>query len=216
MTNYGQEDSKINELQNRITALQKELDSLKQDDQHKELKELYYKDNETCKSIDGLNAWQLWQVKNKNEWIDIKDIGLFKKGVDYRRHPHADSMILFHKNTDAKWQWFYKCNTSGVQEWVDCKEPPKFKEEVLYRIKPDTITINNKEYPAPLRIAPEQGSYYYFMDVSNNEVDKNKWHGTGTFDFDYKYLGLGVCFATQEDAQAVLDAILEILRGKNE
>jgi hypothetical protein len=72
----------------------------------------------------------------------------------------------------------------------------------------DTITINGKEYNAPLRVEPEIGSIYWV--IYRYHASMQVWDG---YDVDKKRLQYGEVFASKEDCQAVADALNAILRG---
>ena len=184
---------------------------VKKHDQHAELKAQYALDVEKCKLIDGLEAWQLWQEKIKiNEnWSSLLRNDVFRYDIfEYRRHPHADSMIAYHKCSDAdkkRWQIYHV----GSADWLYFKNHPQWDEKCQYRLKPRIITINGVEYNAPMNVAPEKGKrYWYFLEDffsigsiwDHDNVDLNR-------------LKENRAFLNKEDCQAVCDAFKAILAG---
>jgi hypothetical protein len=181
-------------------------------DKHAELKAQYQRDVETCKDIDGLEVWRLWQVRNFNEnktWITVHKI--FEWTADeYRRHPHADSMIQYHQCSERdkqRWQYAYR------DTWLDCNGEPDWYEHTLaFRLKPETITINGKEYNAPLRDSKGIDGEYVYLDLNSSDffASISDWDN----DFcDNKRLNAGLIFSSSEDCQAVANAFNAILHG---
>ena len=72
------------------------------------------------------------------------------------------------------------------------------------------ITINGKEYNAPLRAKPAIDSEYFVANLVENKVIK---YNFDDIDFENKWVNNNVCFATEKDAHAVLTAFQNILRG---
>jgi len=200
-------------LLNKILGLQLLIDP--QIDPHAELKVQYALDVETCKDIDGLEDWQLWQyrVKGSGKWIDFtKGSGIPFDCCDsnqYRRHPHADNIIAYHKCSERdkkRWQ------SSYAGRWSDCKREPAWHDDCEYRLKPETIKINGKEYAAPLRVAPDLGAIYWTIAFNNGGFvcNKSEWDD---LIMDNGRFNANNCFATEQDCQAVADAFNAILRG---
>lgn len=79
------------------------------------------------------------------------------------------------------------------------------------RIKPDTVTINGIECPAPMRVEPEQGSCYY-APTPTREV-KFTPLGWSNDAFDRRLFADGLCFATADDAAAAARAMIAPLKG---
>jgi len=179
---------------------------------HADLKAQYAIDVETCKTINGLEDWQLWQyrAKGSGKWIDFT-IG---SGIpfdccdsnQYRRHPHADNIIFYHKCSEhdkKRWQVH-----TGYSDWQDDINP-QWQEHWQYRLKPEIITINGKEYAAPLRVAPELGTkYFWYSSICG--VKNDIW---GNDPVDNQRLAANMVFATEQDCKAVADAFNAILRG---
>jgi hypothetical protein len=215
---FADSDQLKNKLELGMIPLYCEAEILKfiQSDQHAELKAQYTLDVETCKSIDGLEAWQLWQKKAKEytDWNIIKPISniAFYADYDYRRHPHADSIIEYHKGSDAdKKRWQIKCNDGS---WKGVRVEPVWDEYSDYRLKPRTITINSVEYNAPMNVAPEVDTHYWVIN----------------FEFEFGFVPLAViwiedesdysalekshAFGKYDDCKAVADALNAILSGE--
>jgi len=74
---------------------------------------------------------------------------------------------------------------------------------------PETITINGKEYAAPLRVAPEPGTkYYWYSSICG--VKNDIW---GNDCLDNERLSSNCVFVLHDDCQAVADAFNVILTG---
>jgi hypothetical protein len=92
--------------------------------------------------------------------------------------------------------------------WIDLLSEPSWNEDDKYRQKPDTITINVKEYNAPMRTAPGVGTEYWYIDDCS--VYSCHWYNDN---YDNLRLNENRCFAHKKDCKAVADAITEFLRG---
>ena len=201
---------KADYLLDKILALQLLVEP--QIDPHAELKAQYACDVETCKTIDGLDAWQLWQVQiNKSgDWFEAGS-NMFCEWNNYRRHPHADSIIEYHKGSERdKKRWQVSGNNGKT--WITFYDNPVWDENYQYRLKPETITISGKEYTAPLRVAPAVGTKYFVLSTNCCKLVTgfNVWDNRVA---DNNYLKNGHVFATEQDCQAVADAFNAILRG---
>ncbi|MEN9755838.1 MAG: hypothetical protein RL755_25 [Pseudomonadota bacterium] len=178
---------------------------------HAELKSQYVRDLETCATIDGLDAYQLWQGERFNgNFVNLTLPPKFYVDVYYRRHPHADSMIEYYQCSDddkLRWQCRYNDGQIAEARWKDLKdEKPLWHETDEFRLKPRTITINGKEYNAPLNVAPAVGTTFYFFEV--DAVISEEW---GNDPVQFFYLKTNHCFTNREDCKAVADAFAEIL-----
>jgi len=189
----------------RIEALKERAEN----NPHAELKAQYTRDAETCKNIDGLEAWQLWQYMNLGSWYCCNNTPFLCLDLIYRRHPHADNIIAYHKCSERdkrRWQ------SSYAGRWSDCKREPAWHDDCEYRLKPETIKINGKEYAAPLRVAPDLGAIYWTIAFNNGGFvcNKSEWDD---LIMDNGRFNANNCFATEQDCQAVADAFNAILRG---
>jgi len=188
-------------------------------DQHAELKAQYAQDVETCKSIDDLEACQLWQNLCVDKWYDYEpgDEPRFYTNMIYRRHPHADKIIEYHKCSDAdknRWQVL-----NALDNWANLNSKPEWDENYQYRLKPRTITIvvngESKEYNAPLNVAPVFGAEYWVIEFSfafGFYPNSKEWLES---ELDISALQESHVFSTQEDADRVADAFNQILAGAN-
>ena len=216
-----------NYLLDKILGLQLLIEP--QIDPRTDLKAQYACDVETCKDIDDLEAWQLWQniTTDGKDFKTMLETSRWLSFSKYRRHPHADNIIAYHKcsgRDKKRWQVH-----KGGYEWEN-DENPTWQTHWQYRLKPETITINGKEYAAPLRVAPELGAecFYYYKTYS---VGSLTWCGSGNNSFyyhqiyrvgsltwrgssnDIEKLDNHIVFANKQDCQAVADAFNAILRG---
>lgn len=80
------------------------------------------------------------------------------------------------------------------------------------RIKPDTVTINGIECPAPMTEVPEMGSCYY-APTPTCEAKFTPW-GWSNDASDQRLFAEGLCFATAEDAAAAAWAMIAPLKLK--
>ena len=90
------------------------------------------------------------------------------------RHPQAELMLLYANDameTDKpweRWEHLHK-NDIGKYPWTSVTRNPTWESCLLYRRKPKTIKIGNYDVPEPLRVAPEDGTYIYVVDLTHIE-----------------------------------------------
>lgn len=129
-------------------------------------------------------------------------------------HVHAASMAEYAKDAAecAKpWTlWQSRCHgglTNGNKsEWLSINCHPLWREHMEYRRIPKTIKLGDREVNAPLLVAPPDETAVAILDFCG--VDDISFYQQR----HSRYLALGLIFATREDAQAALDAILEMLK----
>ena len=97
----------------------------------------------------------------------------------------------------------------GSSCWLSCIQQPGFASEFEFRRKPRKVVINGQELNAPLREAEEWQEVFWavlhWKMVERLIFRKN----------DYALVNLldtRLLFATKDDAQAFIDAILKITR----
>ncbi len=129
-------------------------------------------------------------------------------------HPHAVLMMEYAKDclTDSEaWRnWEYRFTPYASWQNLGCH--PNWFIDVAYRRKQRVIKkfINGIEVPMHLTEKPKFGEIYYRIDKVVNvndyriKVDAYVW---GNDRIDYSLYESNNCFATEEDAQANLDAI---------
>jgi hypothetical protein len=183
------------------------------DDPHAEIKRQYACDFETCATIDGLEPWELWQYKY-NLWETCVTSQFWEACTEYRRHPHADSIISYHQCSDADkkhWQYSYR------DSWFDCKGEPGWNETLKYRLKPRTISVTLQdgqviEFPEPVREPLDDGDCFWFKPFSM-KISSDFWHNTKG---DLQLLADNRVFLSQEDCQAAQDALQAIMSQRSE
>lgn len=121
-------------------------------------------------------------------------------------HPKAD---LLRAIADGR-----QMQIKRPSEWRDCDASTALAGLASVaphhiRIKPNTVTINGIECPAPMTEAPEYGDIYW-VPYFDGDLEGVEWCG---FTLDVSRLEAGLCFATEADAKAVAEAMLKPLRG---
>ena len=123
-------------------------------------------------------------------------------------HPQADLLMAIARGEQAQYfdegTWYdYETAWSAVADIAD---------GVTIRIKPRTIKIGDVEINAPMREAPAHGTYLYIVDMSSEEL----FCKVGWLDGprQQRFLQRGLCFSTQEDAEACSRALLKPLEVK--
>ena len=128
-------------------------------------------------------------------------------------HPQAD---LLRAIADGKQMQEERIDVAGTPlKWVNCSSARALyliscEESNLVRIKPDTVTINGIECPAPMVDAPEKRTICWAPTIDRMEQAGWTWHGTVD---ETLWLESGLCFVTKADAEAVAEAMLAPLRG---
>lgn len=103
-------------------------------------------------------------------------------------------------NSAQAWR---NCHDSYVLAGLANDTPPS-----NYRIKPETVMINDYEVPAPLRVAPAMGTLYWYERASGS--DFTSWSEWDDHTFDRMLLARGIMHATKEAAAASCKARLGI------
>ena len=184
-------------------------------DQHAELRAQYELDVETCASTDGLEPWQLWHILTSDGWDKTQCEPLYLKCFEYLRHPHADSIIAYHKcSPEDKKRWQYQYRDS----WINCDgEPDWYEHTPAFRLKPRTISVTLQngdvlEFPEPVREPLQDGDIFWFKPFVM-KMCSDFWHNTKG---NLQLLADNRVFITQADCQAAHDAIQAILSQRSE
>ena len=130
-------------------------------------------------------------------------------------HPHAGLMMEYAKDclTDSEaWRnWEYRYTSD--EPWKDLNCHPNWFIDRTYRRKPNKVIkkfINGIEVPMHLTEMPKLGETYYCIDsvinIGDHRIgaDAYEWDNDKT---DYALYESNNCFATEEDAQANLEAM---------
>lgn len=75
---------------------------------------------------------------------------------------------------------------------------------------PETIAINGVEIPAPVRVAPENGTGYFAIDLSSKAMLVSQRWCNDTV--DQRYLDRGLLYLNREACLTAADTILNALR----
>lgn len=113
----------------------------------------------------------------------------------------ADGRVLEHTVDGGKhWVPVGICADVVFRDLV--KGETAFDED--FRVKPRTITINGRELSAPLRYPLKSGTVMHVVDLLGGKITPYSFLDSTT---DRRFLDRGMCFATEQDAQAVMEAI---------
>lgn len=81
-----------------------------------------------------------------------------------------------------------------------------------FRIKPDTITINGREVPAPIKVALKDGQDYWYAGLGGAEDwDKDTWI---SHEVDDARLSRGLIHLSEEAARQHAEALLSFTRSE--
>lgn len=96
---------------------------------------------------------------------------------------------------------------SILQAIADHEVNPRYE----FRIKPETITINGHEVPAPMRGPLGDGQEYWLTDPAKDLMCAlMQWTGS---DFDFVWLTRGLIHLTEDAAIAHAEALLSFTRS---
>lgn len=92
-------------------------------------------------------------------------------------------------------------HTIDIFAKYDCRE---------FRLKPQTIQIGTRTIVKPISVKPDIGTRFYLADIAmQDKYNTFVWNDRET---DSILLGRGICHLTKEDAVAMTDAILELMK----
>ena len=126
--------------------------------------------------------------------------------------PHLEQQIAFltacrdHGPENVEWRVI-----EGIQDWSGWwpgSSPPYFQEQYKFefRIRPRTHVIPKTAVPMPLKVKPERGQRYWSFNVGlSSHTFSSVWEDDQV---DEKLFNNNMCFATREDAEANLAAML--------
>ena len=155
------------------------------------------------------NPERLWQVIRSGENpFSTGNAPAWARHVEYRRHPHADSMLEWEKdqreNPGQVWQ--RRSNTDG-DPWRDMQGTIAWDECAQYRRKPTARRIGAYEYPKPESKAPANGAKYWIPSLASEEsATAYTWRNDET---DFRWLAQGLVHLTKEAAEAHCEAMLK-------
>ncbi|KLU15024.1 MULTISPECIES: hypothetical protein [Xenorhabdus] len=130
------------------------------------------------------------------------------------KHIHADLINEYAKlaqKTDRPWEHFEVLATAvdGSKYWEKCRVPIGFYSNIKYRLKPRTIKIGEYDVPEPVREALENGTEYYYPDISYGEFvcDDRTWSGDV---WDKYRLSSGLIHLDRESAELHAKALIAL------
>ena len=131
-------------------------------------------------------------------------------------HKHAELMRLYAEDaleTDKPWElWEWRRPGETWQVFINDEDVPCWYLDIEYRRKPRTTTINGRELVAPERVAPAGGTRYWYPALLNyKRRDSVVW---GDSHWDRTLLKRGLVFLREEDAVAMAEALLSLLKGE--
>ena len=116
--------------------------------------------------------------------------------------------------TDRPWErWQVRHPAGGWCSFKndDLEDRPLWDDDLEYRRKPRTITINGRELVAPERVAPAVGARYWTCVTTGADMCIcAEWRGGS---YDQVWLERGLVFLREEDARAMTEALLSLLKG---
>ena len=113
-------------------------------------------------------------------------------------HKWAAEIHAWADGADIEFSWI-----GNEDKWVDVNYPKWYNCDCLYRVKPKTIT-HTITYPEPLTIAPAHSSFIWLVWPHLKTATNTKWVN---IDWQNTMLENGMCFATEEAAQACYDSL---------
>lgn len=130
------------------------------------------------------------------------------------KHVHVDLMAEYAKDaatTREPWElWQFRSLPS--EDWEDCSGSLLWRENHEYRRKLKTIRIGDIDVPEPLRVPPDEDTYYYTPCPSFAVVyERCLWDGG---EFDLRQLENGLAHLTKEAAITHAKAIISLTKIK--
>lgn len=127
-------------------------------------------------------------------------------------HKHAASMMLYAQDaaeTDKPWQRWEAGDDNG--HWYSLTDNPIWDETTVYRRKPKTIRIGERDVPAPMTTAPEIGTIYWVANqFGSSLLGDATWDGDTV---DCVRLKHGLVHTSKENAIAHAEALILVSGG---
>lgn len=128
------------------------------------------------------------------------------------KHKHAELMLAYAQDaqkSDKPWMlWEYTLpNRNG---WRPLKDNPSWDYTLEYRRKVKTIRIGAYDVPEPLRVAPEIGEGYYYVDCCSFPNFRHSIFAED--DFDYRIFIQGMMHLTEEAAELHAKALVSLTK----
>lgn len=83
--------------------------------------------------------------------------------------------------------------------------------EFVWRIKAKTIRIGEYDVPEPMRVAPKEGTTYYFAELAPGTFAD--WYVWENDEQDAKLLAMGICHLTEDAAVMHAKALLSLTKA---
>lgn len=130
-----------------------------------------------------------------------------------KAHKHAALMAEYAKDAAETEQPWRRWEVNGVSgKFRDCTEHPLWSNHMQYRRKVRTININGFEVPEPLREAPEVGTAFYVLNLSDpNNPTQLGWYPCYP---KLGWLSLGMAHTSREAAEIHAKALLSFTTTK--
>ena len=132
--------------------------------------------------------------------------------MSQHKHPYADILIAIANGENIQIQHY-----DNLAEWdnVDYQTVLSHiysdKGTGCIRIKPKTIMINGYEVPEPLKVKPEEDTYYFFPVLDDDMCGSSIWINHKV---DVKRLKDGILHSTKEAAIKHAEALLSFTKVK--
>ncbi len=121
-------------------------------------------------------------------------------------HPQADILRVIadgktvqirHEDDDAWWE------PTNALQYIN-------SDKHKFRIKPETMSINGHEFPAPAREPVQKGQVYFLADICHHALTTHIWTECSA---DTLWLERGLIHLTREAAIAHAEALLSFTRS---
>lgn len=112
------------------------------------------------------------------------------------KHQNYEFLIAVANGEDLS-EWEFKLDTQ--KNWSSAANHGEVASIKAYKFrrKQKTITINGIEVPEPMRVAPQCGTFYWFISPVFG-VSEAAWVNDTN---DRKFLSIGICHKTREAAE---------------
>lgn len=128
------------------------------------------------------------------------------------KHKHYEVLLAIAEGKDVEWvdhisgrSIAYNCNThNGLT--------PLTHPHLRWRVKRDMIKVGEFEFPEPLKVEPNTGDLYYYVNITGAQ-DTMQWDGAS---LDRKMFKSRNIWATKEDAEEAAQVFAKMRGGSIE
>ncbi|MCC8384621.1 hypothetical protein GPY51_10880 [Photorhabdus laumondii subsp. laumondii] len=129
---------------------------------------------------------------------------------------HAELMMQYAQDalrTDEPWE-LWECEYEKGEGFSTLMYHPSWFEGVIYRRKPEMITVGTVSFPKPVDYELDYGVGYFYPNLHSRGGDRHCEHFWSGNEIDCSLLKIGFIHLTKEAAQQHCDALIKISKGE--